>query len=133
MADYRKSGRGEADFPVNHHSEALPLRMSRETLRLCSALRTGERECPSQIALEQPLGPEPEEVPSGPLLYSYRSRALSLGKSLPMIQTLLGHRKDQTTIQYAHHPQGSVKAAANRLSDSVVFDLHTLMTAQVAI
>ena len=64
---------------------------------------------------------------------TFASRALALGESLPMIGDLLGHRKVNTTTQYVHHPRGSVTGAADRVSDSVVFDLHTPMTAQVAI
>ena len=54
--------------------------------------------------------------------HSYASRALSLGKSLPMIGKLLGHRKVQTTARYAHLARDSVKAAAERVSHSLAAD-----------
>ena len=59
------------------------------------------------------------------LRHSYASRALSLGESLPMIGKLLGHRKVQTTARYAHLARDSVKAAAERVSDSLAADLDT--------
>ena len=59
------------------------------------------------------------------LRHSYASRALSLGESLPMIGKLLGHRKVQTTARYAHLARDSVKAAAERVSDSLETDLDT--------
>ena len=59
------------------------------------------------------------------LRHSFASRALSLGESLPMIGRLLGHRKVQTTAQYAHLARDSVKAAGERVSVSLVADLGT--------
>ena len=40
-----------------------------------------------------------------------------------MIGKLLGHRKVQTTARYAHLARDSVKAAAERVSDSLAADL----------
>ena len=57
------------------------------------------------------------------LSHTFVSRALSLGESLPMIGKLLGHRKVQTTARYAHPARDSVKAAAERVSDSIAADL----------
>ena len=57
------------------------------------------------------------------LRHSFASRALSLGESLPMIGKLLGHSKVQTTARYAHLARDSVKAAAERVSDSLAVDL----------
>ena len=57
------------------------------------------------------------------LSHSYASRALSLGEGLPMIGKLLGHRKVQTTARYAHLARDSVKAAAERVADSLAIDL----------
>ena len=59
------------------------------------------------------------------LRHSFASRALSLGESLPMIGKLLGHRKVQTTARYAHLARDSVKAAAERVSNSLAVDLDT--------
>ena len=59
------------------------------------------------------------------LRHSYASRALSLGEGLPMIGKLLGHRKVQTTARYAHLARDSVKAAAERVSESLAADLDT--------
>ena len=66
-----------------------------------------------------------EDVRMHDLRHSYASRALSLGESLPMIGKLLGHRKVQTTARYAHLARDSVKAAAERVSDSLAADLDT--------
>ena len=66
-----------------------------------------------------------EDVRIHDLRHSYASRALSLGESLPMIGKLLGHRKVQTTARYAHLARDSVKAAAERVSDSLAADLDT--------
>ena len=57
------------------------------------------------------------------LRHSFASRALAIGQSLPMIGKLLGHRKVQTTARYAHLARDSVKAAAERVSDSIAADL----------
>ena len=58
------------------------------------------------------------------LRHSFASRALSLGESLPMIGRLLGHRKVQTAARYAHLARDSVKAAGERVSDSLAADLN---------
>ena len=71
---------------------------------------------------------ELEDVRIHDLRHSYASRALSLGESLPMIGKLLGHRKVQTTARYAHLARDSVKAAAERVSDSLAVDLDTPRT-----
>ena len=42
-----------------------------------------------------------------------------------MIGKLLGHRKVQTTARYAHLARDSVKAASERVSDSLAVDLDT--------
>ena len=57
--------------------------------------------------------------------HSYASRALSLGQSLPMIGKLLCHRKVQTTARYGHLARDSVKAAEERVSDSLQTDMDT--------
>ena len=59
------------------------------------------------------------------LRHSFASRVLSLGEGLPMIGRLLGHRKVQTTARYAHLARDSVKAAGERVSDSLAADLDT--------
>ena len=69
-----------------------------------------------------------EDVRIHDLRHSYASRALSLGESLPMIGKLLGHRKVQTTARYAHLARDSVKAAAERVSESLAADLDTRST-----
>ena len=42
-----------------------------------------------------------------------------------MIGKLLGHSKVQTTARYAHLARDSVKAAAERVSDSLAADLNS--------
>ena len=59
------------------------------------------------------------------LRHSFASRALALGESLSMIGKLLGHNKIDTTARYAHLARDSVKAAAERVSDSLAADLDT--------
>ena len=66
-----------------------------------------------------------EDVRIHDLRHSFASRALSLGESLPMIGKLLGHSKVQTTARYAHLARDSVKAAAERVSDSLAADLNS--------
>ena len=63
------------------------------------------------------------------LSYSYASRALSLGESLPMVGKLLGHHKVQTTARYAHLTRDSVKTSTERVSDSLATDMDTLPNA----
>ena len=53
------------------------------------------------------------------LRYSFASRALALGESLPMIGKLLGHTQVQTTARYAHMANESVKASGSRVGDSI--------------
>ena len=48
-----------------------------------------------------------------------------------MIGKLLGHRKVQTTARYAHLARASVKAAAERVSESLAADLDTAMIVSV--
>ena len=57
------------------------------------------------------------------LRHSFASRALALGESLPMIGSLLGHRKIQTTARYAHLARDSVRGAAARVADSIAADI----------
>ena len=64
--------------------------------------------------------------------FSFAPRALSLGESLPMIGKLLGHRKVQTTARYAHLARDSVKAAGERVSESLTADLDSPPSASVA-
>ena len=66
-----------------------------------------------------------EDVRIHDLRHSFASRALSLGESLPMIGKLLGHSKVQTTARYAHLARDSVKAAAERVSNSLAADLNS--------
>ena len=51
--------------------------------------------------------------------HSYASRALALGKGLPMIGRLLGHSEVQTTERYAHLDGQWVKESAERISDII--------------
>ena len=67
-----------------------------------------------------------EDVRIHDLRHSFASRAVSLGESLPMIGRLLGHRKVQTTARYAHLARDTVKAAGERVSDSLAADLNGL-------
>ena len=60
--------------------------------------------------------------------YSYAPRVLALGEDLPTMGKLLGHPKISTTARYAHLARGSVKAAAERVSDSRDTDLDSLRT-----
>lgn len=54
--------------------------------------------------------------------HSFASRVLALGKNLPAIGKLLGHRQVETTVRYAHLAQDSVREAAVRISDSIAAD-----------
>ena len=49
-----------------------------------------------------------------------------------MIGKLLGHQKVQTTARYAHLGRDSVKAAAERVADSLAIDLNTPPNGPVA-
>ena len=53
------------------------------------------------------------------LRHSFASGAVTLGESLPMIGKLLGHTQVQTTARYAHLAADPVKAAAERVSNSI--------------
>ena len=57
------------------------------------------------------------------LSHSYASSSLLVGEGLPMIGKLLGHNHVHTTARYAHLARDSVKAAAERVSDSLAVDL----------
>ena len=59
------------------------------------------------------------------LRHAFATRALALGKSLPMIGKLLGHAKVQTTARYAHLGRNSVKVAAVRISKSLEANMDT--------
>ena len=65
--------------------------------------------------------------------YSYTSGGLLVGEELPMIRNLLGHNHVHTTARYAHLARDSVKAAAERVSDSLATDLGTPSSGSVAI
>ena len=66
-----------------------------------------------------------EDVRLHDLRHSFASSALALGESLPMIARLLGHSQIQTTARYAHLARHSVKAAADRIADSLTGDMDT--------
>ena len=53
------------------------------------------------------------------LRHSFASRALALGESLPMIGKLLGHRRIETTMRYAHLARASVHEAAERVAITI--------------
>lgn len=53
------------------------------------------------------------------LRHSFASGALALGEGLPMIGKLLGHTQVQTTARYAHLANDPVKAAAQKVSDTI--------------
>ena len=55
--------------------------------------------------------------------YSYASRALALGESLPMIGRLLGHTQVETTARYAHLARDSMHDSAVRVSESIAADI----------
>lgn len=57
------------------------------------------------------------------LRHSFASRALALGESLSMIGQLLGHRQLQTTARYAHLARDPVRAAAEKVADSIGNDI----------
>ena len=54
--------------------------------------------------------------------FSFASRALALGESLPVIAKLLGHSQIRTTARYAHLARDSVKASAARVAASIAED-----------
>ena len=51
--------------------------------------------------------------------HSSASRALALGRSLPMIGKLLGHSDIETTARYAHLAQDSIHETAERIAQSI--------------
>ena len=57
------------------------------------------------------------------LRHSFASRALALGESLPMIGKLLGHRRIESTVRYAHLARASVHEAAERVANSIAADI----------
>ena len=57
------------------------------------------------------------------LRHSFASRALALGESLPMIGKLLGHRRIETTVRYAHLARASVHEAAERVANSIAANI----------
>ena len=57
------------------------------------------------------------------LRHSFASRALALGESLPMIGKLLGHRRIETTVRYAHLARASVHEAAERVAITIAADI----------
>tara|TARA_R110002167_G_scaffold27139_10_gene92617 strand:+ start:1084 stop:2316 length:1233 start_codon:yes stop_codon:yes gene_type:complete len=71
------------------------------------------------------------------LRHSFASAAVATGQGLPMIGKLLGHSHVGTTARYAHLADDPVKAAADRISESVAAsmlgvsaELHVLGAAQ---
>ena len=57
------------------------------------------------------------------LRHSHASRAPALGESLTMIGRLLGHRRVETTVRYAHLARESVKKSAERIAVSIAEDI----------
>ena len=57
------------------------------------------------------------------LRHSFASTALALGESLPMIAKLLGHRRLESTVRYAHLARSGVHEAAERVACSLVEDI----------
>ena len=55
--------------------------------------------------------------------HSSASRALALGRSLPMIGKLLGHSDIETTARYAHLAQDSIHETAERIAQSISADI----------
>ena len=55
--------------------------------------------------------------------YSFDSRALAIGESLPTIGRLLGHRGVTTTARYAHVAEDLLRELAVRISDGIAADL----------
>ena len=53
------------------------------------------------------------------LRHSFASVGLEAGNSLPLIGKLLGHADVKTTSRYAHLADDPLKAAANKISDSI--------------
>jgi len=57
------------------------------------------------------------------LRHTFASIAAGQGKSLPMIGKMLGHTQVQTTARYAHLAAGTVRAAANDVSQTIARSL----------
>ena len=57
------------------------------------------------------------------LRHSVASRALALGEELPMIGKLLGHRRIESTVRYAHLARSSVHQAAERVANGIAADI----------
>lgn len=57
------------------------------------------------------------------LRHTFASVAAGQGMSLPMIGKLLGHSQVQTTARYAHLAGGTVKAAANDVSELIAANM----------
>ena len=64
-----------------------------------------------------------EDVRLHDLRHSFASRALALGKTLPVIGKLLGHSDIETTARYAHLARDSLHEAAERIADSIAADI----------
>ena len=58
--------------------------------------------------------------------HSYASRALALGKGLPLIARLLGHKTVMTTTRYAHLARDTERASAAKVGDSIGNNLLSL-------
>ena len=57
------------------------------------------------------------------LRHSVASRALALGEELPMIGKLLGHRRIESTVRYAHLARSAVHQAAERVANGIAADI----------
>ena len=58
------------------------------------------------------------------LRHSVASRALALGEELPMIGKLLGHRRIESTVRYAHLARSAVQERrAERVANSLALDI----------
>ena len=57
--------------------------------------------------------------------HSFASRALALGKQLPMIGRLFGHSELKATERYAHLDRDLIRHAAVRISESIAGDILT--------
>ena len=64
-----------------------------------------------------------DDVRMHDLRHSFASSALALGESLPMIAKLLGHRRLESTIRYAHLARSGVHEAAERVARSLAEDI----------
>lgn len=60
-----------------------------------------------------------EDVRIHDLRHSFASAAVATGQGLPMIGKLLGHSRVETTARYAHLADDPVKAAADRVANTV--------------